>query len=374
MIRRVEEIKIDSDLATAGRNSTHRLGPAETNTKAAQGLIVLLPDKKRESLLAAPPQGSRAWWSGVGDYLDNNMTRSIAVPGGSPMLNMQLWYDIEQDWDYAYVEVSANSGLSFASVAGNVTTNVNPNGQNLGNGITGTSSGGWVAASFNLSAYAGQTVLLRLRYWTDPSVQGKGFMADAITLGSFTDGAEAGANGWTLNGFRTTTGVEISSHFNAYVAEYRQYRGYDTALRTGPLYFANYPYLVENFPYMDGLLISYWDSSNTNNNVSEHPGEGLILPVDAHPVPLMHPTLGRPVRVDIQTYDSTFGLEPTVAISFPLAGLQYPPLPAVPEFNDLNTYWYTSGPQGSVIVPKTGTRIRVVNTNAQGNFMEVEVK
>ena len=368
---------LNYDVGFAGRNSAHRLGPAETNTKAAQGLFVVLPDRQRQLILATPPEGTHAWWSGMGDDLDNNMTRSITVPSGSPTLNMQLWWNIEQDWDYAYVEVSTNGGASFTSVAGSVTTNTNPNGQNFGNGITG-SSGGWVAATFNMSAYAGQTVLLRLRYWTDGFVQGKGLLADSITLGAFTDGAESGANGWTLNGFKASTGVETSFHFNAYVAEYRQYRGYDEGLRTGPYNFGflnTLPSWVEHFPYQDGLLVSYWDSSMADNDTSIHPGEGLILPVDAHPGPLLRPD-GTVWRARVQAYDSTFGLEPTDAITLHVNGVaaHHSSLPAAPEFNDMNAYWSPATPLAGVVVPRTGTTIRVVNTNAQGSFMEVIVQ
>jgi immune inhibitor A len=365
------------DVAFAGKNSSHRLGPAETNTKAVQGLFVVLPDKQRQLVLATPPQGTMAWWSGMGDNLDNNMTRSVSVPGGSPALTMQVWYDIELDWDYAYVEVSTNGGASWASVAGNITTNTSPNGQNFGNGITG-SSGGWVTASFDMSAYAGQTVLLRLRYWTDGFVQGKGFMADNIVLGSFSDGAESSPNGWTLNGFKATTGLESSFHFNAYVAEYRQYRSYDTGLQTGPYNFGflnTKPDWVEHFPYQDGLLISYWDSSMADNNTSVHPGEGLILPIDAHPTPLLRPN-STPWRSRVQAYDSTFGLQPTDAITLHVNGIPspQPSLPAVPKFNDLNNYWFATAPLASVNVPKTGTTIEVISVNTQGNFSEVHVK
>jgi immune inhibitor A len=367
------------DVGFAGKISSHRLGPAETNTKAAQGLFVVLPDRARQLVLATPPQGAMAWWSGMGDDLDNRMTRSVAVPAGG-VLNMQLWYDIEQDWDYAYVEVSTDLGATFTPLVGNLTTNTSPNGQNFGNGITGT-SGGWVPATFSMAAYGGQTVLLRLRYWTDGAVQGKGLLADAITLGSFTDGAESGANGWTLQGFKATTGVETSLNFNAYVAEFRQYRGYDTGLRTGPYNFGflnTRPNWVEHFPYQDGLLISYWDTSFGDNNTSEHPGGGLILPVDAHPAPLLRGTGpgAVPWRSRFQAYDSTFGLEPTEAITLHLLGTTYlyPSLPPVPLFNDLNNYWSALAPLAGVEVPKTGTTIQVVNTNTQDNFSEVIVR
>jgi immune inhibitor A len=368
---------LNYDIAYAGRNSSHRLGPAETNTKAAQALFVVLPDKAKQFPLAPPFEGTRAWWSGMGNSLDHNMTRSVTVPAVSPTLTMQVWYDIEKDWDYAYVEVSTNGGVSFVSVPGSITTATNPNNQNFGNGITGQSNG-WVPASFSLAAYAGQTVLLRLRYWTDPFVARKGFLADSVTLGSFTDGAESGANGWTLNGFRTTTGVETTFHFNAYVAEYRQYRTYDTGLKTGPYNFGfanTRPNWVERYSYQDGLLVSYWDTSNVDNLTSQHPGEGLLLPVDAHPDPLLRGP-GVPWSGRVQSYDSTFSLEPTDALTLHRNGVAYfyPSLPGISVFDDLNDYWSPLAPLAGVKVPKTGTSIRIVNTNAQGNFMQVLVK
>lgn len=220
------------------------------------------------------------------------MTRSLEVPPGTTLLSMQLWADIEQNWDYAYVAVSTNGGTSWTNLAGNLTTNTNPNGQNFGNGITGT-SGAFVAATFDISAFAGQTVLLRLRFWTDGAVVGRGLLVDQIAVGGFTDGAEATPNGWTLNGFRQTTGVETSTHFNAYLSEFRQYRGYDLALQTGPYNFGftdTRPDWVEHFPYQDGLLIHYWNTSQGDNNTSQRPRAGLILPVDAQPAPLQRST------------------------------------------------------------------------------------
>ncbi|RME27072.1 MAG: hypothetical protein D6800_05505, partial [Candidatus Zixiibacteriota bacterium] len=94
-------------------------------------------------------------------------------------LRCRLWYDIEQDWDYAYVEVSTD-GQNFTPLAGNVTTNTNPNGNNRGNGITGA-SGSWVQGLFDLSAYAGQDVVVRFSYFTDGYVTGEGFYVDDIS-------------------------------------------------------------------------------------------------------------------------------------------------------------------------------------------------
>ena len=85
-----------------------------------------------------------------------------------------------------------------------------------------------------------------------------------------------------------TTGTEDKLYNQYYVAEYRTYKGYDRGLKVGPYFFgyADNPVLVnwvDHFAYQDGLLINYWDTSQADNNTGLHPGQGLLLPVDAHP-------------------------------------------------------------------------------------------
>jgi len=65
------------------------------------------------------------------------------------------------------------------SLAGTATTMSDPNGHNADNGITG-SSGGWQLHTYDLSPWAGQTVRLGLRYWTDSGVANEGFYADDL--------------------------------------------------------------------------------------------------------------------------------------------------------------------------------------------------
>ena len=58
---------------------------------------------------------------------------------------------------------------------------------------------------------------------------------------------------------------------------------------------------------MEGLLVWYWDTQYTDNNVGDHPGHGELLPVDAHPQ-FSHWPNGTLMRNRILSYDSTFGL------------------------------------------------------------------
>jgi immune inhibitor A len=372
---------LNYEVAYAGSKSEHKLGPAETNTKQAQGLFVVLPDKEVITPMFDPYAGSYSYYSGSGNNLDNWMYKAFNLAPGSS-LAAKANVQIELDWDYAYLVVSTDGGANWQTVETNLSTDFDPNGQNFGHGITGN-SGGWVDLTADLSTFTGN-VLLGFRYWTDVAVVEPGFAVDDIEITGYPlDDAESDA-GWTFDGFDVSDGNGYAYYFNAYVAEFRQYRGYDAGLANAYNFgFISVPGLgnwVERFPYQDGLLISYWDTSFPNNNVTARcfsPDRcgGLLLPVDAHPE-LMYRADGGIWRNRIQTYDSTFGLEPTDAITLHYRGdaSDHPSLPAVPIFDDLNEYWDAANPNGSVQVPHTGTQIRVKSISAQGSFMQVEVR
>jgi immune inhibitor A len=109
--------------------------------------------------LGDPFEGPDFFYSGAGDDLDVTMTKQVTVGAGA--FSARVRYEIEQDWDYAYLTVNGNP------VATNLSANTNPNGQNFGNGITGSSGGNWVSPTANLAAFVGQTVTLGFRYWTE---------------------------------------------------------------------------------------------------------------------------------------------------------------------------------------------------------------
>ena len=94
-------------------------------------------------------------------------------------LKFWIWYAIENGWDYFYTQVSTDGGYTFENLANNLTTTNNPHGQNLGNGITGLSTG-WVEAKFDLSPYVGQQVIFRLAYYTDDYSLEEGVYIDDI--------------------------------------------------------------------------------------------------------------------------------------------------------------------------------------------------
>ena len=89
------------------------------------------------------------------------------------------------------------------------------------------------------------------------------------------------------------------------------YTSFDKYLQSGPYNFGfgSKPDFVEHFPYQNGLLVSYWDTSQGDNNASQHPGEGLILPVDANPAPIVRSSAAASGVRGSAGYDAPFGLE-----------------------------------------------------------------
>ncbi|TMU94362.1 immune inhibitor A domain-containing protein [Streptomyces sp. DASNCL29] len=369
--------------AKAGKKSTHTLGVAEYNTKNKQALVVELPAKAVTTEVVAPAEGSKQWWSGMGDDLKNTLTRSVDLTGKSKAsLDLQGWWDIEENYDYLYAEVSTDGGANWTPVDGTADGKAIPRDAGDKPALTGT-SGAYKKLSFPLDAYAGKKIDLRFRYQTDGGVAQKGFAADAITLTAdgapvFSDGAEGDDNGWTANGFSRIGGSFTKDYPQYYLAENRQYVSYDTTLKTGPYNFgwaSSRPNWVEHFPYQNGLLIWQWDTSQPDNNVGVHPGSGLILPIDAHPAAEKWAD-GKLMRNRIQAYDSPFSRLPSDGFTLHNDGkaAKVKPKPGIPVFDDhKGTYWDESNPTGSVKIADTNTRIKILKELPGGSTMTVQV-
>jgi immune inhibitor A len=385
---------LDYEVAFAGQTSVHQLGTAAHQTKKAQGAFVVLPNKVVPLELGDPCEGcgTSYFYSGSDDDLNVTMTKGIAaVPVASEALTAKVRYDIEFDWDYAFLESSSDGGDTWDPVLTSE-SQTDSDGQSNFNlsrtGITGDSGDMWVDLTATIP---GDANAIRFRYQTDGAVAEPGFQVDNIAIDGTMIGTAEEDEGWVFDGFRITTGSETQSFFNAYVLEYRTYWGFDESLQTGPYNFGFLNTLgnwVEHFEYQDGLLISYWDNSFGDNSVGDHPGGGLVLPIDAHP-DMEHWGDGTLMRPRLLSRDSTFGLEGVPSITLHNNGdpVTLPSKPAVSIFDDSRTYWYdcdehacTGDHSGhyqpgwsSVDVPNTGTRIKVIGVSGNKAFMTIRV-
>ncbi|MFY1673703.1 immune inhibitor A domain-containing protein [Plantactinospora sp. WMMB334] len=344
------------------------LGAAGKTDGLAQAIVVNLPDQEVSTEYNTPFSGEYEWWSGTGDDLNNTLTRTLDLTGASTAaITAKAQYEIEEDYDYLYAEVSTNNGSTWTPL----TNELIEAGET---GIDGSTDGEWIDLTYDLSAYAGQTVQFRYRFQSDGGVFFDGAFLDNVSLvvdgaAAWTDGAETVDPAWTARGFSRFTGstVEVVPHF--YIAEYRTYYGYDKVLKTGPYNFGwqnSKPDFVERFSNHQGLLVWYVNYAYNDNNTITHPGFGLNLPVDVRPGPITVPGVGN-ITNRRSTYDATFSRFTKPAQTFHLNGVAttVPKLNPVKVFNDSdpNRYWSAQNPMNSVKVAGTGTKIELLLEN-----------
>lgn len=129
-----------------------------------------------------------------GPYGNNWNVTATANPSfslvGVSSASVEFWhhYELENGFDYAYVEVNAGSGWNVVSTF---------------NGTLGD-LGIFTFRSINLASYVGQTIQLRFRLDTDISVVRDGWVIDDVVVRAdgapvFSDDFESGLGNWTVS-------------------------------------------------------------------------------------------------------------------------------------------------------------------------------
>ncbi len=243
---RYSQPNIEGHASPAATLSDYKDGDGDVHQFATDYLEIKLPQGDAvfsfdgadtvTAIANQPYSGSGQWWSGHGDGIDSTLTAGFDLTGlKSATLRFRAWYDTEKNWDYAYVEASADGGSTWRVLPGRHTTEEDPMDLAYGPGFTGKSGGGdtpsWVEEQVDLSAFAGQKVLLRFEYITDEAVNVDGFAIDDITIPElgFVDDAE-GDGPWQAEGFRRLTGP-LPQRFVVQVIE----MGQTTSVTTMPL-------------------------------------------------------------------------------------------------------------------------------------------
>ena len=188
---------------------------AGTFLSAAQVNSISFKGAKTHKLLpvtwqvdANPPThaGNPALLSAAQDNLNRVILREVSVPVAGPTLTFETRFGLEATWDFAFVQVSTNNGQTWTSLANANTTSNHDPGASAAivaqlPGFTGDAD--WHTETFDLSAYAGQTVLLAFRNMTDTNTLGNGGL---IGPGWWVDdvrvGGELISDGGTLDGWR----------------------------------------------------------------------------------------------------------------------------------------------------------------------------
>jgi len=134
----------------------------------------------------SPFSGTKVWATNLSGSYPDLVTYNLYTPQYLLAENSQLQfmhnYICEYGYDGGNVAISTNNGNSWSLIY--PTTNYNGNSLNGLSGDQGWTgnSGGWQTATFNLSQYAGQTVIFRFRFGSDGSTSGSGWFIDDFKI------------------------------------------------------------------------------------------------------------------------------------------------------------------------------------------------
>lgn len=124
------------------------------------------------------------WYSGSGNNLDNTLSINLSLKNvANATLRFYTYYDIEENFDYGYVEVIYNGTVyTLAEYTGYSDPHVE---------------------TINLTQFAGENITLVFRYVTDSSVIYPGWWIDNIEIPEieFYDDVEKGNIGWNAKGW-----------------------------------------------------------------------------------------------------------------------------------------------------------------------------
>lgn len=280
-----------------------------------RGVKIELPDGK-SPLPVGPATGDYNWWGGKLAQTNATMTLKtpIAVPADGATLSFKLLYDIEDYWDFLFVQASTDGGATWETLTNaNTVCDHDPGWIGELNGLPAdmcaAGIGGFTSytpsypdyetQTFALDAarFGGENVTLRFWYMTDWGTEyGGAFIddisvltTDAVPATLFSDGAEVSGDNWTYAGTFQRTDGNVTFKHNYYL----QWRnttetgGYDSGL--GDL---RYRY----GPVNSGLLVWYNNNAYTDNEIenylTDYPSfgpKGRMLVLDSHSDPLRDP-------------------------------------------------------------------------------------
>ncbi|MFQ5398095.1 MAG: hypothetical protein ACE5E7_00700 [Anaerolineae bacterium] len=158
------------------------------------------------ALIDAPPRsGEQFWLAPPMNGSSAQLTAAFDLTGlEQATLKFSAWYDLEEEFDFAYVSISGDGGVTW-----DILTPDHRSVGEFGPAFNGRSDqrrdavDGWLKETIPLGAFVGQPVLIRFEVLTDSAVTGRGFAIDDIAIPelSYTFDEETGVDDWEARGF-----------------------------------------------------------------------------------------------------------------------------------------------------------------------------
>ena len=356
-----------------------------------------LPPMQGEPV-AVPPEGTKCFFSGTGDEIENYMISKQSIDlssTNSPKLSFKTWYDIDEGYDFASVQVRETGSKDWVTIkddTGLTTDKVDPwvessdpasiKYRNPGWGFTGKSST-WKDVSFDLSKFAGKKIDLRFRFRTDDNTPAKGIYFDDVKIMSgtdkiFADNAE-NETMFNFDGFKIDDGKREYNHY--YLLEWRG-SGANTDVDKGLDTISIYS---KGLSYETGLVVWYINEKYTGSVLDQdcdtHPGEVAVGVVDSDQNPIMYKYSDGSSKIakdreEYQLRDAAFSLRPDRDWTLDKSSYKVQDTHTFmrPVFNDNNDYRSNfEGKDTGLILQKYGLKVFVTEESKNRSTVKIHI-
>lgn len=221
--------------------------------------------------------GTYHWYGGMGNWAWRRLSQVFSIPEDGATLTFYTYYEIEEDWDYAYVEVHDLTTDEWTTLPGLRTTTTLPHlqdnpttpdgrepmdyfAQDKWNALTGFSEE-YYQEEMNLTDFAGREIELYFVYWTDGAYNEQGIYIDDIEIPElgFFDDVEEGEDGWTNEGWMRTKLTDWPNYWEGTVIDITGVNAYRNPsgrynMYTGKMINFKPGKLRNDWPITEGLL------------------------------------------------------------------------------------------------------------------------
>lgn len=195
------------------QNSVHQYAAKYFPFKGSQDITLNFTGSTKAQMISTQPHSGQFFmWSNRGDSTDLAMTHEFDLTGvKNATLKYSAWYSLEDLWDYGYINVSTDGGQTWKILKTPSGTDKDPNNNSFGWGYTGASGGNksdpvWLSESVDLSAYAGQKILVGIEVVNDLAVNLPGLAIDDVEIPeiNYKSNFETDDGGWQTAGWLRT--------------------------------------------------------------------------------------------------------------------------------------------------------------------------
>lgn len=152
----------------------------------------------------SPTSGEKFWYSNRGDVIHTRLYQTFDLTGvTTATLTYQIWTELEEQWDYGYVFISADGGESWQTLQTDYMTTENQLGNLYGDAGYSFLSGGWIKEQLILDEFVGGEVIISFELVTDDAINFAGMALDDVAIpeiGYYSD-FETDNGGWVSEGW-----------------------------------------------------------------------------------------------------------------------------------------------------------------------------